>query len=103
MSDEEVVRIFAWVLVLAPIFNVFFVLHGFLLWRRIGGSLLFGLFVIKATVWLVGLAIGIYSIRFLMGKPPFPFDGLSLAVVLLIVNLIPVYIHIVLRRYEHEP
>ena len=103
MTELEAVRLLAWLLVLAPIANIYFVWHGWHIYRSDPGrsAILLGLFVIKTTIWVIGVLIGIYSLRFILGQPPLPFNGVTLVLALIVINLLPAYIHFaVIRKYE---
>jgi hypothetical protein len=102
---EGTMGVLAWLLVLAPIGNVYFVWHGFRTWRAdpLRSPILLALLVVKVVMWLFGLAFAVFAARYLSGVPPFPLDGFSLVIIVLIVEMLPAYIHAMIRRFEREP
>jgi hypothetical protein len=98
------IEFLAVLLVLAPILNSYFVWHGWHVYRSDPGRsrILRALFVLKLTVWLIAVMCAVFGFRYLTGEPPFPFGGASIGVILVVINLLPAYIHLVVRQYERE-
>jgi hypothetical protein len=96
--------VLAFLLVLFAIGNVYFVWDGFRLWRASDGKsgILRALFVAKLLVWGVGVFVAIVSARYLLDLEPLPFSGLGLGIVLLVVELLPAYIHIEMHRIARD-
>ena len=105
MTADQLTNWIAFVLVIMPIFNLYFVFHGLQLYRKdpLHSPILLMLLIVKFTVWLLGLAIGLFALRYLLEIQVFPLAGLDLALVLLMVNLLPLFMHIIIRRYESGP
>ena len=99
---REVFAVLAWLLVLMPVVNVVFVVDSVQRWRRIGGPLLYAFVLVKVIIWGMAVFVGLVSLRYLVGLPGLPANGIGLAVVLLVVNLIPAYIWLAFRRAEDE-
>jgi hypothetical protein len=98
------IEFLAVLLVVAPIANLYFVWHGWHVYRSDPerSPILRALFVLKVAVWMIAVACAIFATRFLVGLPPFPFNGLTVAFILVAINLMPAYIHLVVRQYERR-
>jgi len=94
----------AWVLILFPIGNLFFVRDG---WRKYKADpgrskILLALWVVKLVMWLFGVTFAFFAIRYLLDFPPFPFNGASLLVIVFIVELLPAFIYSILSTYNED-
>lgn len=96
----EPIRIFSGILIAAWIANSFFVVQAARLYRRSSSRspILLAFFVIALVIWLAGGFVALLSLRFLLGLPPFPFDGFGLGGVLVGVSFLPGFIHLTMRR-----
>jgi len=93
------------VLVVMPIINALLVIDSVRLYRSDPerSPILLALLWINVVIWVVGILFSMFSIRFLLDiQPVFPANGVLLAVALLAVNLLPVSIYWVVRRYERH-
>jgi hypothetical protein len=102
VTEEGVLNVGAWVLIIFPIFNLFFVRDG---WRKYKADphrsrILFALWVVKLVMWIFGLVFALFAVRYLLDFPPFPFNGASLIVIVLVVELLPAFIYSVLSTYD---
>lgn len=104
MNDDSL-NTFAWLLAVAPIFNFYFVIHGLGLYRGDPGRspILFVIFLVKFTAWILSAIIGLFALRYLLDIRVFPLDGVDLIFVFIVINLIPLIMHLVLRRYVNGP
>lgn len=92
-------------LIVAAITNVYFVWHGWLIYRRDPhrSPLLRALFVVKLVVWVVAAWSAWAAARFLTGTHDvLPFGGIGLGLILLAVNALPAYVHLQMRRIERS-
>jgi len=103
MANETVINLGAVLLIVMPVINLFFVRDGYRKYRADPGRsrILLALWVVKLTMWIFGVAFAIYAIRYLSDLPPFPFNGLSLIAVVLIIEFLPAFIYIVLSTYKN--
>ena len=94
MSDEVALNIIAALLVALTVVNIYFVWHGGRLYFSVNprSPILLALFGVKVVIWLVGGYISIISLRVLLAKPPLPFSGIGLGLVVLIMFLLPAFI-----------
>lgn len=95
------ILIVAWLLILMPAVNTLFVidsLHRYLSVER--HPILLIVVLTKFTIWMLGIGLGIIAARFLLA--PHPVTGLSIAfgLALVVVQLLPAFIWMVLRRFE---
>jgi hypothetical protein len=104
MTEDGVVNIGAWILVFFPFFNLFFVRDG---WRKYQADpgrskILLALWVVKLVMWLFGVTFALFAIRYLLDFPPFPFNGATLLIIVLVVELLPAFIYFVLSTYNED-
>lgn len=95
------IDVLAWALILAPVANLYFVYHGWRLYRADSehSPLLAGILVAKVLVWALGMFFGVAAFRYLQNiDPVFPFGGLGLPVALVAINLLPAILHFAIRR-----
>ena len=104
MNEDNALTIAAWVIVVLPIINLYFLRDGWRRYRRDPGrsGILLAIWGVKFGAWLFGVALAFFAARQLLGLPPFPLGGLSLALVVIAIELLPAYLYIVLSRYERS-
>jgi len=88
-------------LVILPIVNSLFVFDSIRRYLRVERHpILLVIVAVKVGIWVLGIAMGYFAIEFLMD--PHPVTGLAtvFAWALVVVQLIPGFIWVVLRRYE---
>lgn len=95
-------NILAFLLVIAPICNLYFVWHGWHTWRADPGhsAILFSIFVAKVLVWATGMVIGVLAARYLLDLPVLGYDGVLVALALIAINLVPAILHLAIVQYE---
>lgn len=97
----EALTVVAALLVLMGGVNLFFVRDG-LVWYRLvkpASPLLFALLGIELVVWLISVFIGYVALRVILGLPPLPFNGLGVAVAILVLELIPLFIWLQMKKF----
>lgn len=96
------VDVIAWMLVVAAVGNGWFVRDGWRWFRSVvpRSPILFALLGVKVVVWAFGIYFAIVAARYLADLPDvFPFGGIGLGVVVIIIELLPLFIWTQMRRF----
>lgn len=93
-------KVIAGALIFMALVNGYFVLDGLWVYRAVTppSPLLRALFGVKLAVWLVGAFVGFVALRLLVNWPPLPFNGIGVGVCILILELLPLFIHLQIRH-----
>jgi len=105
MTEQAVLAIISWALIIMAPVNGYVVWHGWALNRSVTprSPVLRALLWTKFSIWLINVYFAVIGYRLLTGSDPvLPLGGIALGIVILFILTVPMVIHSQMRRFVSD-
>ena len=101
MTEQGVLHVISWTLIVMAFVNAYIVWHGWILNRSVNprSPVLRALLWVKFSIWLLNAYFAIIGFRLIANlEPVMPFGGFGLAAVILFILTVPGVVHSQMQR-----